>query len=253
MDLQLYLRVLWRFRIIVAVGAMLGIALAVLSFVQVNPSGEPRFRYRQDQQWVSYATLFVTQKGFPWGQLSTDEGPANRGARKTTGKYVGDPNRFSNLAVLYAQLATSDQVRELLRAAHAPKGQIDAAAVMSNQSNLSDPLPMVRIMAVSDTPRHAIALVVRTTDSFQRFLEAQQSRNEIAPDNRVLVTVLKRYDKPQLLTGRSMTLPVVVFLAVMILVSALVFVLENMRPRMRPVAPEETSVVPVADQARRTA
>ena len=47
MDLQLLLRVVWRFRALVACGLAVGILLATLSYVRINPGGSPLFEYRQ--------------------------------------------------------------------------------------------------------------------------------------------------------------------------------------------------------------
>jgi hypothetical protein len=243
-DLQLYLRVLWRFRLLMAAGAALAILLALLSFARINPAGDgPLLEYREDEQWVSYATLFVTQEGFPWGQLTQPVGPA----AKEDGTPSADPNRFSTLAVLYAQLATSDPVRKILAEGGPLNGEIDAAPVLASDNAFAGALPLVRIAAIADTPEHALSLVVRATDAFKRFLAEQQVRNKIADENRVLVTVLKRADEPRLFAGRSLTLPIVVFLSVMILFSAFAFILENFRPRRRPVAVEDE------DAARLTA
>ena len=86
MDLKLYLRVLWRFRILMAAGALLAATLAFLSFVRVDPGGSPLLSYRDDEQWVTYSMLFVTQQGFPWGRLTAGEettaAPTKKGARK---------------------------------------------------------------------------------------------------------------------------------------------------------------------------
>jgi hypothetical protein len=243
-DLQLYLRVLWRFKWLVAIGMLLAITLAVLAAAAPNFSGKgPLLQYRQGEQWVSYSTLFVTQEGFPWGGVNPP-----RSAKKATTQedqdQAADPNRFSTLAVLYARLATSDPVRQILLKEGPMHGEIDAAPVMASDNSFAGALPLVQIAAIADSEQHAIDLVVRTTDAFRTFLEERQVENKIPVGNRVRLTVVKRADKPLLFAGRSLTLPMVVFIAVMILVSGLAFILENMRPRVRP-----RPVVAAADEA----
>ncbi|HEV8687466.1 MAG TPA: hypothetical protein VGQ84_09330 [Gaiellaceae bacterium] len=241
MDLQLYFRVLWRFKWLVAVGMLLAVALAILSFMAPNFSGKgPLLEYRQGEQWVSYSTIFVTQEGFPWGQL-TDATAQKQGSAL---EKAADPNRFSTLAVLYAHLATSDQVRALILRDGPMYGEVDAAPLYASESNQSGPLPLVRIAAIADSSEHSLQLVVRMTEAFKTFLAEEQEANKIPDGNRVRLTVLKKADKPQLWAGRSLTLPMVVFIAVMILVSGLAFILENMRPRVRP-----RPVAAAADQA----
>ena len=68
-DLNLYLRVLWRFRLIVAIGLVLAISLAFASLVKVGfAHGSLSLSYRQQPTWQSTTRLFVTQEGFPWGR-----------------------------------------------------------------------------------------------------------------------------------------------------------------------------------------
>jgi hypothetical protein len=234
MDFQLYVRVLWRFRILVAAGFIFATSLAVLSVVRVNPGGSPAVQYRDDQQWATYAMLFVTQQGFPWGRLTT----ATDTATATSKVGFESEARFANLAQLYAFLASSDPVRRLMREGGPVDGQIAAEPVMSS-GTFASPLPLVRLIAIAKTPQLSRALVIRATDAFRTFLEDEQARHKIADDQRVLVTVVRRADKPELLAGRSMTLPIVVFMGVMILVSGLAFVLENMRPRRKETAAGE--------------
>jgi len=251
LDLPFYLRVLWRFRVLVAVGLLLALGLAVLSMVRIGPGG---VTWRQDEVWVTRSILFVTQQGFPWGYTNpvTADGEGKQQRQQTeAGQDFADPARFSSLAVLYAQLATSDQVRKLI----APPdgfirdGEIVAAPVLASDNVFAAPLPLIRLEAAHKTPEAARALLFRATKSFRTFLATEQSRNGIPPDQRVLVTVVKKAEKPQLLQGRSTTLPVVVFMSVMILVFGLCFVLENVRRGARPVVAED-AVESLASAAR---
>lgn len=250
MDLPFYLRVLWRFRALVAVGLLLALGLAVLSMVRIGPGG---VTWRQDEVWVTRSILFVTQQGFPWGYTNpvTADETGKQQRKQTEAGQFADPARFSSLAVLYAQLATSDQVRKLI----APPdgfirdGEIAAAPVLASDNVFAAPLPLIRLEAAHKTPEAARALLFRATKSFRTFLASEQARNRIPADQRVLVTVVKKAEKPQLLQGRSTTLPVVVFMSVMILVFGLCFVLENMRRGARPAVAED-GVEPLASAKR---
>ena len=51
------------------VGVLASIALAVLSFVRISPSG---IGYRSSERWVNEATLVVTQAGFNEGRSGGD-------------------------------------------------------------------------------------------------------------------------------------------------------------------------------------
>ena len=74
MDLNLYFRVLRRFRVLVGVGFVLALVLAMLAFVRVGFSeGSLDVTYRQSEVWASTSTVFVTQAGFPLGRATFDE------------------------------------------------------------------------------------------------------------------------------------------------------------------------------------
>lgn len=239
------MRILWRRRVLVGAGAAVAICLAVLSAARVSPTSSPHIAYRQDEQWVSYSTLFVTQQGFPWGRNILDTtSPAQEARTKQSEKLYADPSRFSSLAVLYSRLATSDQVRAIMLKKGPIDGEIDAAPVLASANAFADALPLVQIAAIAKTPTAAIKLVEGTTQAFRQFLERQQQLNAIPSEQRVIVTVIKRADKPKLLAGRSMTLPIVVFMIIMLLVCGIAFVLENWRPKI------EAAPVPVEDELR---
>jgi hypothetical protein len=213
MDLQLYGRVLWRSRILVAIGLTLAFLLALLSFtkVSVDDNGLPTLTYREPEQWVSYATVFVTEKGFPWGQLSSAG---------------GDPARLTSLAIIYSQLALSDDVRNIMLRQGPLEGSIEAATVTGSGD---DALPLVRIAALAPSAAKAKKLAARETTALRRYIANQQRTNGIRPGNRVALEVVSRPSSGALYTSRGKTRPVVVFLAVLIAFCALAFILENFR------------------------
>src|SRR3954465_8672900 len=67
MNLERHLQVLWRYRLITALGLLFGIALALLAAFKVGPGGLER---RGSEQWTSTSNVMVTQKGFPWGRVT---------------------------------------------------------------------------------------------------------------------------------------------------------------------------------------
>jgi hypothetical protein len=255
MDLPLYARVLWRFKILVIGGFLAAVLLSTFAVVRVSFSHGFGVSYRQNQQWVSNATLFVTQEGFPWGYAAPPQAPTTpqadvqAKAKQLTGKQFADPNRFPGLASLYSYFATSDPVKEIMRRHGKIDGEISSLPVVATQYGYGTTLPLVAISGISTTPAKARSLAIRATDAFQTFLEEQQTRNLIPAQNRVLVTVLQAADKPKLLRGRSKTLPLVAFMTVMIAVVGLAFLLENLRPRALPVAAEDVARLPVPGAA----
>jgi hypothetical protein len=229
MDLQLWGRVLWRFRVLVAVGLAVAFLLAVLSFSKVGfDNGTPTLTYREPEEWVSYSTLFVTEKGFPWGKLSTG------------GTSGVDPARLASLAVIYAQLASSDDVRKLMLREGPIDGRIEAAAVTVGRD---DALPLVRIAGLASSAEKARAIAARETAALRAYIAGQQRTNTIRSGNRVMLQVVSRPSAGALYTARGKTRPIVVFLAVVIAFCALAFALENVRPASREASGSTDGVV----------
>jgi hypothetical protein len=236
-DLQLFVRVLWRFRFVVLIGLGAAVAAAFLLFVRVElgPSGEPRLFYRENEEWSVTSTLLVTQPGFPWGRsildANSDEVEAVPPAETTEARdEFADPTRFSTLAPLYARLATSGAVHRLMLRDGPVDGEIEARPVLL-VDNSSVTLPLVELVVSSDTPEGAMALTGRAIDAFDTFLSNQQAANSVPADERVIVTVVDRPDEAELSQPRPLTLAIVAFLGAILTTLAVVFALENLWPR----------------------
>ena len=80
-------------------------------------------------------------------------------------------------------------------------------------------------------------MVDRGTRALLAHLAERQTQAKIPPDERVQVRVLSRVADPVLLEGRKKTLPIIVLLAVLSATIGLAFVLENVRPAVRPLSP----------------
>lgn len=243
MDFQLYARVLWRFRLLFLLGLMLALALASLSIVRVSSEG---LTYRQSELWSSTMRVGVTQKGFPWGRLFALEPTQtdNPNPPQDSDIPVADPNRLNNLAVLYAELAMSDQVRTLMRQEGGPVvGQIMATPLVRGEARI--PLPLIDVTAVSTSPLSAIQLAKRNATALGAYVRLQQRENSVPTTDRVVVEPIMSPRRATVYQPRSKTIPIVVFLAVMFGTCGLAFLLENVRPR-----PSEP---PAADEARHMA
>jgi hypothetical protein len=232
MDVQLYLRILWRFRVLVAAGVLLAISLAVLSFAKVSfAGGGPTVKYRQAQIWQSEAVLFVTQRGFPWGTTTPQYQPANP-AEGLPPVPTADANRLSSLAVLYAQLATTHQVQRLMR--HLPAKPTDVSVTTIAAPPYSTPaiLPVISVKGLGTSPARAAALAADQARAIVQYVGRNQRAADTPQSKRVLVQEVQNpLPKLALVVGkRKKTLPIIVFLAVMVATLGLVFVLENMRP-----------------------
>jgi hypothetical protein len=236
-DLQLFARVLWRFRFLVLIGLGVACAAAFLLFVRVelDPSGEPQLSYREDEEWSVTSTLLVTQPGFPWGRSvldpETDElDPFSPTEPSETEEEFADPARFSTLAPLYARLAMSGAVHRLMLKDGPVDGEIEARPVLL-VDNSSVTLPLVELMVTADTPEGSLALTRRAIAAFDTFLSNQQAANAVPANERVIVTVVDQPDEAELSRPRPLTLSIIAFLGVILTTLAVVFALENLWPR----------------------
>jgi hypothetical protein len=254
MDLRLYFRVLWRFRLLVISGVFVATSLALLSMYHVSFDGaRPVLTHRQPEVWASQATLLVTQQGFPLGRSITeiyDFRVDPRTQRDVAQPRFADSDRFSELAALYARLATSDQVRALMAKDGPIEGAVEAEAV-SNSSRQA--LPLIEMTSFADHPAKAWRLAKRSSAAFISYLESEQRVNRIPPRERIIVTVVQEPQGAFLFGERKITRPLMIFMAVLIAVIGLAFVLENLRPRAPVLAAEPPDSGHASAAARRPA
>jgi hypothetical protein len=227
MDFRLYARVLWRFRLLVATGVLLATCLALLSVVKIGSDG---LQYRESAFYFSKTRLGVTQNGFPWGRLFAESSTPAQRARNVDIP-IANPARFNELAVLYAQLATSDPVRR--RTGLDPRTDEEVMASPLREAESGTMLPLIELTSVATTPRAAIMLARRSSAALRGYLEEQQRANQVPDSDRVVLEEVLQARKAGVYQPRSKTMPIVIFLAVMFATIGLAFLLENLRPRHR--------------------
>jgi hypothetical protein len=231
-DLNLYFRVLWRFRLIVAAGFVLAIAVALASVAKVGADGS--ISYRQQQTWQGTTRLFVTQQGFPWGRTVLPGDPTSVPSTSTSsGLQFADPTRLAGLAVYYAELINGNPIQREIRKSVPPGVLLSAAPVTDLATNSA--LALVDVTSVAHTPAQAARVSRAGANLFRSYIARQQASAGIPLKQRVLLQVVST--KTVLTAGRKKTLASVAFLAVLIATIALTFVLENHRPRIQAVAP----------------
>jgi hypothetical protein len=239
MDLQLYFRVLWRFRLLVLLGLILAVLLAFLSLASVSfGKGSPKVSYRKQLEYTGTAQIFVTQRGYPWGRTIYPVIPGPNGTFTTN---YADSTRFAQLAILYAQLGTSDTVRRAMLRQGPIHGTISTAAGFDQNSRTS--LPFFYVNATAPTGAQAVALANRTATTIRSVIYRQQAQADIPDKQRVVLQVFSAARNATVVSGRKKTLPIVIFLSVLLATIGLAFVLENLRPRLR-----EVEAVPERDQ-----
>lgn len=245
MDLALFARVIWRHKLVLVLGTVLAVALALLSYVRVDSAGT--ITYRDSESWVSYETLSVTQPGFTEGRLN-DTG--------------ADPSRLTLLAVLYSHYIDADAVRTTIWPHGARGERVEAAPVLAGPgSSAASALPIVSIAGFAPSPTAAQRLAARTSKALSSYIEGRQARANVPVSDRVELEPVKQAlsNPPTLWQARSKSLPVVIFLTVLMAVFGLAFVLENLRSaarenldsQIRPVAQPEEEQARVAGHSSR--
>jgi hypothetical protein len=234
-DFRLYADVLARHRRLVLYGLGLAFVLALLSMVRIGLDG---VGYRQSEEWASTSRLGVTQQGFPWGRLFAQDAmsltPAEQAKR--LGIPIADPNRFKDLAFLYAELAASDPVRRLMLRSGPIDGEVVARPVIAENGIT---LPLIDVTATAKSHDEAAALAQRGAGALARYVEQQQRSNKVPPSDRVVLQRLLRAEEATLVTPRPKTIPIVVFLVVATGTIGLAFLLENLRPSVQLVSEPE--------------
>jgi hypothetical protein len=200
MDLRLYLRVVSRFRYLVIAGLVLAVALAFLAMFRVGPNG---ISYRSQKTFRASETLLIT---------SNDPN--------------ADPNAGGAVAPLYAQFANSGIVRALIVEGEPVQGSYVAFPIVNGSATL----PILEIDATGPTGPGASMLATRASKALGAYLAKWQQQKQIPEVRR---NQLQRLSAPRAVVakGRSLTVPIVVFLGVLVVTLGIAFILENLKPR----------------------
>lgn len=231
MDLRLYGRVLWRYRLLIVVGWVAACLIAFLSFYSVGLDGVSP---RQAETHSASEDLYITAPGFVEGRSTIPlVGQVTADGRPAT--VLADGSRLSDLTTLYSQLVDSDRVREIARRDGPLDGEVVGDQYVVNNGRTA--LPVLRITAFADTGPGAIALAARQAAAFQEYMREEQIAAKIKPANRVVLDILRGAEGSTVVEGRSIVVPMVLFIAIMAFTVALAFVLENLRrSKNRPAA-----------------
>jgi len=230
LDLALHLRVIWRFKYLVALGLLVACALSVLAVARVDlKGGKPQLRYRTAEIWGGTAKLLITQSGLPWGRLSlptTDTGGQEQS--KSSTRVFADPSRLSSLAPFYAQLANSDAMQRYF-----PPGAVRVNPVVDTSTPYASVLPILQFTGLATSPNRADLLARKSAALFKAYVVKQQQGAAIPESQRVQLETLSSPLPPQLIQGRKKSLAIVVFATILIATLGLAFILENLRPEVR--------------------
>jgi hypothetical protein len=235
MDLRSLIGVLWRFRVLVLSGVLLASGLALLAMTKpALRDGKPALVFRQPKLWQSDVTLLVTQAGFPEGRTVYPTSPTLTPSGESLLPSYAAPSRFSDLAVLYAELAMSNRVQREILGAQATDRETPYVGVIA--APVPSPtgvgfLPLLKFTGISTSPKGSFQLAQHAGVIFRQFLEEEQAASKTPRDQRVQLVPLATSLRPTVYQGRKMTGALLAFFVVAMLTVATAFLLENIRPR----------------------
>ena len=226
MDITAWAQAMWRFKWISLCGIVLACVLAVLATARVSFQGGVKLTYRTPAIYTAGTKIFVTQAGFPWGRTIL---PGSSTSSNETGAYA-DPSRFVMLAGIYATLANGANIQQ--RLVHPTEGEaLVARPEIDPQTGTA--LPLIDLISLAPAPRRAVDIAVQASSMLKRSVEAQQKDAGIPKSQRVLLQTLQQPYRVTIASGRKKTVPIVVFMTVLLATIGLVLALENIRPRLR--------------------
>ena len=180
---------------------------------------------------------------------TTDEGTAapsggaagaggGTGAGTTTFSSAPDLNTIVRNANTYLYIIESDEVAAYRQREFGElPGTVQALGVTSvvtaNRVELSE-IPIIRLIAVADTPEQAVNLADKTGKAFIGWLEQFQVDHDILKSDRMVVQQLNQPHGAVASAGPSATLPVLVFIVIFGAFCALAVLLDRLMPSGQP-------------------
>ncbi len=206
MDVRLFAAVMARFRKTAIVGLLAAVALAGVAYMRAG--GTPVYQAQSE--------VLLTQADDPYG------GP--------TASVVQEGGYLSGLPNVYSALANGDALQALNRhAAGVKAGTVAAAEVIDPPTGNVEPL--ITLTSSATTPGDAVKLAESMPAVLQRYVASEQTTGHVPTAQRVELVQVKNGAQPQLASSTSVTLPVLVFIAVLGAFVTLIFMLENLKPK----------------------
>lgn len=230
MDIRRHLEVLRRWRLLVIVGALFGIALAVLASFQISTSG---LRWRTPVSYQSSSVLLVTQAGFPWGRAvvpladGTDT-TRTSSAIKAAGPQFADPSRYIALATIYSFMVHSQPVLNLIPSKPLPE-QV-AAQPFKDGSNNGSPLPLIGMTTTAvGSPQAAVKLNRDAIDALRTYVRQQQDATQTPARERAVIQIYNPPAPAVVSQGHKLTKSILALILCLGASMMLAYVLENLR------------------------
>jgi len=238
MDLRCHLRVLWRFRGVLAAGLVLAASLAALSVYRLElVHGHVHATYRKAQVYGSRSLLYITQRGFAEGRIlpPAEQDPVEAqdadALRRTLAREqrFAEPDRFATLAVIYARLLSSDKLKALIPD-FTPGATLTAAPLTTGNGFQRKTLPLLAVRTRSTDPALARRINAEAITTIKNYVSGHQDASPVRVQDRVRLTVLNPPSMPAVVEGRPYTLATIAFLLTMLLAVAIAYAWDNLMP-----------------------
>jgi hypothetical protein len=244
---------------VIALGVVVGAALALTSAYKIDfGTLPPKLTAREQPSYTAGTQLEVTSPVAPYYRSAVDVPvvtPA-RGAdeEETPTNLVeqDEPTAATLIAAAnyYPHVIEGDEVRDLREQLFGElEGTVTATAIGATLTpNRQEPgrLPFIQLVATSDSPEHAKALAQNTADAFIRFVRLEQERSNIRPAQRLIVKQLRKPERTFEMGGTSMNLPILIFVALLMVAVGAAYLLDRLFPRRVQVT-AETDELPRRD------
>lgn len=204
----------------------------------------PSLEEKESISYTAEARLLVNSASNPHyrAQVTTDipretgGGDSEEGSEPDTVPFVSAPDLATIIrnANTYPFIIESDRVADYRRAEFGElPGAISAqgatSVVTANRVELSE-IPVIRLVAVADSPEDAIALADKTGKAFIGWLRQEQIDDKIRPEDRMVIEQLTTPQGVAASAGPSTTLPILVFVVVFAAFCVLAILLDRLVP-----------------------
>jgi zinc-ribbon domain len=255
-----YIGALKRFWWVLVIGLLFAMFAALSARFNVGFL-PPSLEEKEPVTYTAEARLLVNSASNPHyrSQVTTDiprgtSGGDESGSEAETVPFVSQPDLATIIrnANTYPFIIESDRLADYRRAEFGElPGVVSAqgatSVVTANRVELSE-IPVIRLVAVADSPEDAIALADKTGKAFIGWLRQEQIDDNIRPEDRMVVEQLTTPQGVAASAGPSTTLPLLVFVVVFAAFCVLALLLDRLVPE-RPL-PARSDVEPLEQRVK---
>jgi capsular polysaccharide biosynthesis protein len=251
MNLTNALRVIGRHWVLLVLGILIAVLAAFATAFKVETGS---LTPRTAAQYQASTQVLVTDST----SVFSSRNPAQAVPQGQTAATARD---LSSLTVVYAYLASSDEIQKKVEA---QLGKLGTTESITADQRTTQPtsttntgtyrLPILEVVGTSPSPSRAERISAAATKAFEAEVAAQQSGAGVDPASRVRFQTI-RADKATVADGSNPLLPVIaVGIGVLIAFLAIIFAADNVRStrresRKRPAVAPDAAVAPAAAAA----